>query len=204
MQASRPRSLTNNGYVLVTKDVSIANGAGAGTAVCPTGYVVVTGGAAWHDPGSSTLGGGGLIESSTPTKSGTGWYAAGRNESGETFVLHVIAQCLSKAAVGPYTVKSRDIVVDPQRPGNATLRCPVGQWVVSGGAAWHLLGKSPSGKPLAYLTATFPETNSSWTVVGRNDAASDGPSYGLDRPRSVRPQQPSGDRLHQEVDRAVA
>ncbi len=113
-------ALNNSGYATVTKDVSVPpnDEAGAATAKCPTGYVVVSGGAYWHAPNSSTPAGwhGAYLESSAPTKSATGWYASGRNfNHTNTWVLRVTAQCLPQSAVGAYTVKTREVIVDGQR-----------------------------------------------------------------------------------------
>lgn len=162
-------------YTTGFKTVTVATGqAGAATASCPSGKLAVTGGAYWHRSGAngdSTLKV--QLRSSTPTSDGLSWYASGKNNATETLYLTTVVQCLPKTSTGTYTAKVREVVVDPNRPGNADLRCNAGQKVVSGGGLWHVAGQGPKAGLSGRLIGSVPDSDGNgWTVIGRNDGAS--------------------------------
>ena len=162
-------------YVTVFHTTTVAAGhAGAATATCPTGNRAITGGAYWHRSGQNgdpaLLA---VLRSSAPTSDMLGWYTAGANDSAETLYLTTTVQCLPKNTVGSFTVKSREVTVDPVRPGNADLRCGAGQKVMSGGGVWHKPGQAPKAGLIGRLTGSIPDTDGNgWTVIGRNDGTS--------------------------------
>ena len=107
------------------------------------------------------------LAASSPTQDAKGWYAAGLSSASETLVLTVLAQCLPSASFPAYIVRTRDVPVDPFRPGNAELRCPDGDRVVTGGGAWHLPGKPDDPALDAQLTGTWPTlAGYSWSATG--------------------------------------
>src|SRR5262245_28521156 len=123
---------------LILRSISAAAGVPVGkTATCPKGDRAITGGVYWHRPqqnGDPTLDV--ELTASSPTEDGTGWYAAGLSNAPETLVLTVLAQCLPSGSFPAYIVRSRDVPVDPYRPGNGELGCPHDDRVVMGGGAW--------------------------------------------------------------------
>ena len=163
-------------YVTKTVTVTVASaGTGAATATCPSGDLVITGGAYWH-PTNSTTSDPSLythIDSSSPTTNLSGWYVTGTNSTTQSLQLTAIAQCLPKSALGSYTVLKREVVVDPDRPGNADLKCKSGQLVVAGGGTWHKPGKNPKAGLSAHLSTSSPDSSASgWSVAGANLGAS--------------------------------
>lgn len=164
-------------YVTKTATAIVASaGTGAATATCPSGDVVVTGGAYWHpttsdasDPTLATS-----ISSSSPQTNLSGWYANGFNQSNQSMKLTVVAQCLPKSALGSYTILKREVVVDPNRPGNADLTCKSGQAVVEGGGVWHKPGKNPKPGLFGFLSTSMPDASTTgWSVAGWSSSASD-------------------------------
>ena len=159
------------GYQTVFNSVTVADHqTGAVTAHCPTGQLLVTGGAYWHIAnGNGDISLNAYLESSAPTADATGWFATGRNSSGQSLDLTAVAQCLSKTSVGKYSVKSREVTVDPGRSGNADLRCSAGQSAVIGGVVWHKPGKAPKATLDAAVNTSFPDGGAAgWSASGFN------------------------------------
>lgn len=143
------------------------------TAMCPNGDRMLTGGAYWHRSGENGAPLYAWILSSAPTADAQGWYVTGRNDQDETLVLTTLVKCLPQSAVGTYTVKTREVTVDPHHAGNADLRCKSGQKVITGGGVWHRPGAKPRPIAMAHLSMSFPDTlEAGWTAVGRNDGDS--------------------------------
>jgi len=169
-------AISHGAYKTKQASIVVAPGAsGAVTASCPTGYLVLTGGAYWHplnttvsDPSIYTT-----LRSSSPTSKLTGWYGTGINHHNQSMQLTAVAQCMPKAAFGTYSVLKRDVVVDPSRPGNADLHCKSGQTVIEGGGAWHKPGLAPKAGLNAHLTtsiADFATQAHGWSVAGFNES----------------------------------
>ncbi len=111
------------------------------------------------------------VRSSTPTADANGWYASGANRSGQTLALVVNVECLPKGAVGSYSLKTRQVTVDPGRSGVAELKCKTGQVPVGGGGAWHKPGQATKAGLNAFLTSSRPDIpGRSWLVAGHSDA----------------------------------
>jgi hypothetical protein len=165
-EATRTRTVT----------VSAAAIYGGRTVKCPRGDRIVNGGAYWHRHGQN--GEPGLISwigSSSPTPDGRGWYATGVNKTGlgqspEALDFTVVAHCLPASTLGAYTVRTREVIVDPDRSGNADLKCPSGELAVTGGATWHRPGHAPETKVDGYVTSSVPDVtrHSGWSVAGWN------------------------------------
>lgn len=159
-------------YIQKAATVTVASGAsGTATATCPSGDLVVTGGAYWHPTNSSTSSPtiNTSVSSSSPQTNLSGWYATGVNQSTQSMQMTVTADCLPKSALGKYTVLKREVLVDPNRPGNADLACKSGQLVIAGGGVWHKPGSNPKPGLAAHLTTSDPDLNATgWSVAGTN------------------------------------
>jgi len=159
-------------YKLRTTDLTAADGASVGNYLsCPKGKRIVSGGAFWHRPGEgpdALLGG--YLDSSSATTDGKGWYAAGRNVTTLQLQLRIVALCLPKAKVGPYSLRTRDLAV-PALGGRVGgyVTCPAGRRIVSGGAFWHVPGEAPDpelGQSIGSSTATT--NGKGWYASGRS------------------------------------
>jgi len=87
--------------------------------------------------------------------------------------LTTIVRCVPQAQLAGHTVKTREVTVDPGRPGNADLHCGSGQTAIAGGGAWHKPGAAPKAGLAAYLTSdifdsAFHGVSPGWTVAGWN------------------------------------
>ena len=169
-------AINNSSVVTRTVTTTVATGASAGaTAHCPTNDLVETGGAYWH-PTTTTVSDPTLnayLRSSAPLANLTGWHATGMNASGQTMNLTTIVRCVPQAQLGSHTLKTREVTVDPNRPGNADLHCGTGQTAIAGGGMWHKPGASPKAGLAAYLTSdifdpSFHGVAPGWTVAGWN------------------------------------
>jgi hypothetical protein len=70
-------------------------------------------------------------------------------------------------------VRSRDVVVDPGRSGNAVLKCPSGTTIVNGGGVWHRPRQDPDVNLKGRLTISFPDiVGNAWFAAGRNEGTS--------------------------------
>ncbi len=141
-------------YTLVEEDYTPGGSYGltaAGTAQCPDGYRVVTGGA-WFAPssgGPDASSWNGDLKGSSPTPGGDGWYAEGDVYTlSSSLVLHVLAACLPNGVVGAYTtVKTNVSVGHNGTTRKRALNCPNGMRVVGGGVSWWSQGASPVRVP---------------------------------------------------------
>lgn len=176
-QVATATAAINNSSVVTHKATTmVADGAsGAATAHCPSGDLVETGGAYWHptttDVSDPTLNA--YLRSSAPLTNLAGWYASGINESGQDMNLTTVVRCVPQAQLGTHTLKTREVTVDPNRPGNADLHCPSGETAIAGGGVWHKPGGSAKPGLAAYLTTdiaddAFHGVAPGWTVAGWN------------------------------------
>jgi hypothetical protein len=177
VQAGTALAAINTSSIVTRKaTATVAAGASAAaTAHCPTNYLVETGGAYWHptttdisDPALNAY-----LRSSAPLANLTGWYATGANATGQTMNLTTIVRCVPQAQLGSHTLKTREVTVDPGRPGNADLHCGSGQTAIAGGGVWHKPGATPKPGLAAYLTSNildqgFHGVVPGWTVAGWN------------------------------------
>jgi hypothetical protein len=162
-------------YVVRTLDVPLAfHEAGGGTAACPAGHRIVTGGAFWHLPGKGRDKGlQAYLRSSAPTSDVDGWYASGWSDVGTSLVLQVVALCLRAASVGAYAVKRNDVRIKPDGgTGGDTVTCPSGKRVAAGGAFWHRTGQSVRATWVAYTEGSMPVGTKRWYASGINSEAS--------------------------------
>jgi hypothetical protein len=159
-------------YFTKSKTAGVASGTNVARSVkCPTGDRALTGGAYWHrtgqngDPSLKAA-----IFSMAPTLDGRGWYATGGNRVAETLDFTVTVQCLPGPSVGAYSLRRREVIVDPGRSGNADLKCASGQKVVMGGGVWHRPGHNPDPDLPALVTGSAPDNaGDGWSVAGRNE-----------------------------------
>jgi hypothetical protein len=108
-----------------------------GRADCPQGKRAISGGAAFHRPGEEPdLITSAKLVSSGPTTNGRGWHAAGDSSDEDPLKLRITVVCLPAAAVGPYTVRTKDLVVDGSSKYKGSLSCGPGLGIVTGGAWW--------------------------------------------------------------------
>lgn len=158
---------------VVTQDLAVPNapqpGNTAGNYVaCPSGQKAVTGGAYWHRPArgaDSSLSA--VVQSSTVTTDGRGWYAAGANYSPDTLVMTIVVKCLPAGSVGTFDLRtaeptSNNLWVD------GYLACKTGFRVVGGGAFWHKAGLGPDATLDAYLRSSTATTDGrGWYAGGK-------------------------------------
>jgi hypothetical protein len=167
-------------YRIKTLDLTAEDGQFAGNYLaCPSSKRAISGGAYWHRPGQGpdpSLGVG--LTDSTVTSDGKGYYASGRNFSGEQLQLTIIVICLASSSVGTYTLRTDDLTIADEDYGGNYLACPAGKRVVGGGAYWHTVPNSGPGDNYAYLTSsTATSDGRGWYVSGlRNQTA---PTIGL-------------------------
>ncbi len=158
-------------YTVKTQDLGAADGTNVGNYLsCPSGKRIVAGGAFWHRPGEGpdaqlTA----FLKSSTSTTDGKGWYASGRNSDGFQLRLRIVAQCLPKAKVGKYAVRTTDLTAAVGESVGNYLSCPSGKRIVSGGAFWHRPGEGPDAQLGGDLGSSTATTNGKgWYASGLN------------------------------------
>jgi hypothetical protein len=131
------------GYVTKTKSFTpTAQGFARGTVSCPTGDVVVAGGAYWYVPGQplSPSDAYAVFLLANLPSSTTTWLAAGFTAY-KGFELAITVQCLPKSTVGIYSIAKTKLAraastTSSDEIAAGYLACPKGQRVVTGGAGW--------------------------------------------------------------------
>ena len=160
-----------------TVDFAAAPNAGTGgTALCPAGTKVFSGGAFWYETGSPdpapTITSGLTLTGSSPNFQGSGWYADGRNASGDGFTLRVIARCLPEQKLDSVVTKVKTLNVPNGEVVDKELECFRGTRVISGGAYWHDVGSSTSPQPAeagdGSISSSTPLSARSWYVSAFN------------------------------------
>jgi hypothetical protein len=130
-------------FVVRTKDlvVPLQPFRVTGTLGCGKGQRLVTGGAYWGPgPGGPTPTGADAIHRSTPTPDGKRWHVEGVGYNSTGKILRMVVLCRPLAAVGPVTVKHRDIDgASTDRAGSVS--CGIGKRAVAGGVDWYQEGK---------------------------------------------------------------
>jgi len=138
----------------VIEQISIAAGAtGSTTAYCPSGSIVVSGGYATSP----------YVLVNSHSKSGNGWRAYAKNNSGDSEVLNVSATCLFNVP-GSTTQVMNQVSVPSMDNGNPVAACPSGSVVTGGGWA------SPSDGSLR-IDNSDKESNG-WQVEADNSSGS--------------------------------
>jgi hypothetical protein len=166
--------LYTSGYVTRHASINVAAGhTGWRTVQCPDGYLLVSGGAYWTDPGQAldpSLAASASFSASLPTQSGRAWYAAGR--AARALTLNVTAHCLPKARIGAYNINVTDFpeaAVSLGTVAGGYVSCPVGQRIVAGGVGWRRVGDPfvPSTANEHFLTSSSPTIQANgWYAAG--------------------------------------
>jgi hypothetical protein len=166
-------------YILntVTLDDAGANPAGSYlTCKDPKKQRIVTGGSFWHQSGQGPDPGTAFayeLGSSAATFDAKGWYADGFSFATEQ--LTITALCLPKSQVGPYTLRTRTLNVAAHNAAGGSVKCPLKQRIVTGGAFWHQpgLGPDPSNAVNDHLGSSNPTLNGKgWYADGATSVAS--------------------------------
>jgi hypothetical protein len=135
----------------VSEQVQIASGAiGSAAVSCPSGSVVVSGGYATDYQ----------VLVYTHWKSGNGWRAYAKNNSGSSKMLAVFANCLHTVSAATTTQVGQSAMAPVGDVGHAIAACPAGSVVTGGG--W--VGKS-DGSLWVYNSS---KTGNGWQVYARN------------------------------------
>ena len=134
-----------SGSVTRTKTVDASGFAAVqGTAHCPRGTRVISGGAYFHKKGEGPdpdPGGGSRFSASFPKSNGSGWYASGGGAYGNNGRLTIRARCLDSDRVGSIKIqKEKEATVDANAGGYTF--CPGNRAALTGGAYWLRPGKS--------------------------------------------------------------
>jgi hypothetical protein len=118
---------------------------GGGSVRCPEGKRLFGGGAYWHDGtgNTSVVFANDLWLSSSYPKSGKAWYADGENQTGDDYVLRVVARCVPSDRLAKVKVRTSDYSLDDAETGGGSEICPPGMIGLTGGAYRHRAGKGP-------------------------------------------------------------
>ena len=135
-----------------------------GTAHCPNGTRVISGGAYFHEQGSGpdpAGGGDSRFSASFPEPNGSGWYASGKSGYDNKGRLTIHARCLDESRLGSIeTEKAKQTTLDVN-VGGYTF-CPGTRAALTGGAYWLRPGRSVKDSPEAGAISsatlgTFPD-----------------------------------------------
>lgn len=151
-----------------TREVQLdPDGFNHGTVRCPAGRVAISGGAALHRIGeepSPDLAA--KLVASGPTTSARGWHGAAASFEAQPIQLRLTVVCRPAAAVGPYTVRTKDLAL---ASGHAigSLACGTGLRMVTGGALWNPGPDGPSPNGANNLLRSTPSPDGKrWLVRG--------------------------------------
>jgi hypothetical protein len=153
------------------------------TVGCGAGKVVVGGGAAWQVQGSPldvNLAQDHMLASSSPAKTGKGWFGAGVSNAAGVAMLRVTAFCRPSSSVGAYTIRFKEInpvgvpiaFVAFFADGGKT--CPSGR-LVTGGAYWQNPFDGGKKTPVAdgTLGQSFGTGKTGWSATASPGATTD-------------------------------
>jgi hypothetical protein len=163
-----------SGYQIVENPVSLAGGGFVRTtADCPSGTVVLGGGAQVTPAGSSNVDTE-MQESSPGTASGVSlWLAAVSNHSTSNYTLGIYAVC--GTAPSGYQVAETNVTLAAGGSVNQDAACPTGTIVLGGGAAVIGAGSANFGTELLESAPAIPGVtggvSTNWVVAASNGSA---------------------------------
>ncbi len=134
--------------------------------LCPSGEVVVTGGAAWHRTGHAPASG--LSAELTTSVRWESWDAAGYNTGSSPLHLLVTSLCRPLAAVGSAVLESDTRTLAYGASAEIYLACASGYRIVGGGVYWTQSGSEVKDGQVraAILSSTPTGDGTSWYGSG--------------------------------------